>query len=241
MSAPPVHFVYFDLDDTLLDHRSAERAGLADLVAAHPEPFATAPLADLQARYHAHSRVLWPQYAEGTITREALQRLRFERTLADLGVGALDPDALNTAYLSHYARHWTLLSGAEETFHAVADRLPVGLITNGFAEIQHAKLDRFPQLRARSQAVLISEEVGYMKPHPRLFAEAAARAGVPPETILYVGDSFTSDVRGACAAGWQMAWFRPDGHTETERADAAPAFCIRTWDDLLGYLGMREA
>jgi HAD superfamily hydrolase (TIGR01549 family) len=206
-------FVYFDLDDTLLDHRAAERAALADCHARFADQFNGHDLGEVQATYHGRNVPLWRRYAAGEIGREDVQRLRFE-ALVEAFELALDPAALGEAYLGCYAERWRWIDGAEAAFHAVADRYPVGLLTNGFADVQHAKLDRFPVLRERADAVVISEEVGVMKPHPQIFAHAAEQAGVPPEQILYVGDSRTSDVEGGRGAGWRVAWFRGDADAD---------------------------
>lgn len=225
-----ISFVYFDLDDTLLDHRAAERAALADCHTRFAAHFDGHDLAEVQATYHAHNVPLWRRYAAGEIDREDVQRLRFEALVEAFGL-ALDPAELGDAYLGCYAERWQWTDGAEAAFHAVADRLPVGLLTNGFAEVQHAKLDRFPTLRERARAVVISEEVGVMKPHPRIFAHATERAGVAPQQILYVGDSLHSDVEGGRGAGWQVAWYRGD-----EGANGR-AFVFDDWDALARLLG----
>ncbi len=220
-------FVYFDLDDTLLDHRAAERAALADCCAAFAG-FERHAADVVQATYHAHNAPLWRQYAAGEIGREDVQRLRFERLCQALALD-LDPAALGAAYLDRYAERWTWMPGAEAAFLAIAERLPVGLLTNGFAEVQHAKLDRFPALRERAAAVVVSEEVGVMKPHPAIFAHATEAAGVAAGEILYVGDSLHSDVEGGLAAGWQVAWFRGDAHPEV--------FVFDDWSALTEALG----
>jgi putative hydrolase of the HAD superfamily len=54
-------------------------------------------------------------------------------------------------------------------------------------------------------AVLISAEIGLVKPDPRVFLGACARLGVAPGEAVHVGDSWTSDVEGARAAGLH-AW-----------------------------------
>ncbi|MEM1043158.1 MAG: HAD-IA family hydrolase [Bacteroidota bacterium] len=221
-------FVYFDLDDTLLDHRAAERAALADCCSAFPA-LAGRDVAEVQATYHAGNVPLWKQYGAGEIGREDVQRLRFERLCAALDLD-LDPAVLGAAYLDRYAAHWRWIPGAEAAFHAIADRYPVGLLTNGFAEQQHGKLDRFPVLRERAQAVVISEEVGVMKPHPAIFAHATDLAGVAQSEVLYVGDSLHSDVEGGRAAGWQVAWFRgAEGHDGV--------FAFAEWTALTRALG----
>ena len=227
----PIRFVYFDVDNTLLDHSAAERAGLQDLHAAHAEAFTGVPVAQLQQTYHAASGPLWKQYAEGTIDKAAVKERRFAHTFGALGV-ALDPRAANAFYMARYATHWQAIDGALAAFDAVAAQLPVGIITNGFLETQRRKLDRFPVLRDRSAAVIISEETGVLKPHPRLFAEAAQRATVAPADILYVGDSLFSDVEGATRAGWQAAWYT----TATDPVDAPVALRFHDWDTFAAWL-----
>lgn len=227
MSTPPVRFIYFDLDDTLLNHRQAERDGLADVCRTLAEHFGHLSLETVLETYHAHNVPLWHQYAAGTLRKEELKRLRFEQTLAALEVKGVDPEPVSTLYMTCYARHWTLPDEARRAFHTLADHFPVGILTNGFSEVQRAKFDRFPELEQRAHTLVVSEDVGYMKPHLRIFEHAAGLAGVPPETILYVGDSYGSDVRGALGAGWQMAWY-----TEEEQAEAE-VFRFREWDALL--------
>jgi FMN phosphatase YigB (HAD superfamily) len=60
-------------------------------------------------------------------------------------------------------------------------------------------------------AVVVSQRVGTIKPHPAIFAaarEALGGSGSPPESdrILHVGDDWTADVVGAKRAGWRAAW-----------------------------------
>lgn len=230
-SAPRLspRFIYFDLDDTLLDHRAAEQAALADCCAAFADHFGGHEVGVVQETYHRHNAPLWRRYASGEIGREDVQRLRFEGLCEALGLG-LDARELGEAYMARYAERWRWVDGAEAAFHAIAERLPVGLLTNGFAEAQHAKLDRFPVLRERSDAVVVSEEVGVMKPHPLIFQHAAELAGVAPGQILYVGDSLHSDVEGGRGAGWEVAWFRGDPNLRDD------VFAFSDWDTLLDRL-----
>jgi len=56
-------------------------------------------------------------------------------------------------------------------------------------------------LRPYFDAVVISAEVGWRKPHPEIFRRALAEAGAAPGEALHVGDSVGDDVDGARAAG----------------------------------------
>jgi putative hydrolase of the HAD superfamily len=77
------------------------------------------------------------------------------------------------------------------------------------ALLQRLNLDHY------FDVLVISCEVGAMKPDPRIFEAAAARFGIAPASILHVGDSRTRDVEGAVAAGFRAVRIR--------RAGAGPA------------------
>ena len=56
-------------------------------------------------------------------------------------------------------------------------------------------------------AVVVSQRVGTIKPHPAIFrATEAALGGIAPAAILHVGDDWASDVVGAKRAGWHAAY-----------------------------------
>lgn len=230
-----IQFVYFDLDDTLLDHRYAERMAIGDVCGTFAEQFGHLSLEHVQDTYHRHHATLWQRYGAGEISKAELQRLRFEYLLDALHIQDGDPGALNACYEEYYTRHWILSEPARETFLIIADHFPVGILTNGFAEVQEAKLARFPEIRARLSAKVVSEHVGYLKPHPALFAHAAQVVATKPESILYIGDSFHSDVEGALRAGWQAAWFTAE-HAEPESDEAF--FRFSKWSDLMCWLGV---
>jgi putative hydrolase of the HAD superfamily len=54
-------------------------------------------------------------------------------------------------------------------------------------------------------AVLCSESVGRLKPHPLPFLELAGQMGLAPERILYVGNSVRYDIIGAKKTGMKAA------------------------------------
>lgn len=227
-----VQFIYFDLDDTLLDHRHAERAALSDVKQIFDEAFSGISDETIHATYHEHSVPLWRQYAAGEIDKADLKIGRFEKLLDALGIRSLDAEALSDHYLARYAQHWRFVPGAREAFLQLADRFPVGVLTNGFTEIQTAKFDRFPVLRDHTHSVVISEETGYMKPHPNVFAHAAEAANTTADDILYVGDSYHSDVQGGRTAGWQVAWFVRNGNAEADEN----CFTFARWEMLIERL-----
>jgi|688.fasta_scaffold477584_1 HAD superfamily hydrolase (TIGR01549 family) len=53
--------------------------------------------------------------------------------------------------------------------------------------------------------IIGSYEVGFRKPEPQIFIEAARRFGVAPEDCFFVGDNLEADVRGAARVGMRPA------------------------------------
>ncbi len=203
-------FVYFDLDDTILDHRKAEKCALGDLKEQYASAFSDHNTKVVEDIYHAGNVLLWKQYSDGKVTKEQLRRRRFEYLFDELAISSLDPLKVGDFYMDRYTFYWDYCAGAEEGFFQIADKYPVGVLTNGFAATQHKKLAQFSKMRNALSACVISEEFGHMKPHPKLFAHASEQAQTPSETILYVGDSMHSDVKGGQNAGWTVIWYAPE-------------------------------
>jgi HAD superfamily hydrolase (TIGR01549 family) len=226
-------FIFFDLDDTLLDHRSAQRAALVDLYRQFRPAFGDRDFEVVHDAYRVANRDLWRAYSHGEIVKSQLRRQRFEHLARTCTDGSVVWDELSIYYLERYSAHWTPIAGALECFATVADHFPVGIITNGFSEIQREKLRRFPAITDRLDTAIISEDAGYMKPDRRLFELAASRASVSPASILYAGDSYESDVRGAVSAGWMAAWYRPEGAIQQDGV-----FVFERWSDFARHLGL---
>lgn len=205
MSQLKPKFIYFDLDDTLLDHKKAERAGLRD-VFEHFDMFNGISEDQLLETYHRINKGLWEAYGRREIDRHELHRRRFEETFRELGLDETIYEEAGKVYMNYYRNHWEWIEGAKEAYDSVARKYEVGIITNGFAETQRMKIDLF-NFEKSARHIVISEEIGEMKPHPKVFDHSTELAGVNREDILYVGDSYTSDVVGGSKANWKVAWY----------------------------------
>jgi FMN phosphatase YigB (HAD superfamily) len=58
----------------------------------------------------------------------------------------------------------------------------------------------------RFETVVVSDTVGWRKPHPVIFEQALADMGLPPGECLFVGDRPDIDVVGAKRIGMAAAW-----------------------------------
>lgn len=72
------------------------------------------------------------------------------------------------------------------------------------------------------EVVAISCDLGYMKPHPRIFQHALDAMGLMPEEAAMVGDSLRADVAGAKALGMTAVWRRPPRDEPVEETTDKP-------------------
>lgn len=206
-----IQFIYFDLDDTLTDHKISARHTLVDLYEKYVKATPNAPDADrFVSEYEQVNRAKWIAYSKNEIEKEEVKYGRFRDTMMQLGVNGWPVDKMSEEFLSISQKYWHWIEGAEKAFEAIRQEYPCGIITNGFSEIQEIKFEHFGMAEL-ADPLLISEEVGTMKPNKELFEYAANLVGHPSHELLYVGDSITSDVAGGLGAGWKVAWYNPDG------------------------------
>jgi len=59
--------------------------------------------------------------------------------------------------------------------------------------------------------VFVSDRLGVAKPKPDAYRIPAAKLGVPPEAVLFVGDSWMNDVAGPMEVGMQAVWLNRKG------------------------------
>jgi putative hydrolase of the HAD superfamily len=229
-----IEFIFFDIDDTILDHKSAERAALRNT---HNQLncFKGTDADLLLDVYHRINAGLWKDYGAGRIDRQFLEESRFAWTLRDLGIEPHQSTLFRETYMELYEKHWTWVPGARDALSEIHKAFSIGFLTNGFTEIQQRKAERF-DLYSLSDHYIISEEAGFMKPMPGIFEFATRSVGVSPENILYVGDSFISDIQGGSAFGWNTAWFTQEVDSDKQRK---ATFHFSEYKSLLKYLNIQ--
>ena len=78
--------------------------------------------------------------------------------------------------------------------------------SNSFAHLQRSRLEQAGILHY-FEDTFISMDIGYDKPDIRFYQEALRRANLQPNEVLMIGDSMTTDVLGAQAAGIDALFF----------------------------------
>lgn len=222
-------WLLLDADGTLFDYDHAEATALQRTFEQMGHTFEP----NHAEAYRRINGQIWLDFEQGLVSQEDLRIRRFELLFDSVGVH-LSPGTFSTAYLENLARGTKLMEGAEEVVRALHGRVGLVLITNGLHEVQRPRFER-SALNGYFADLVISEEVGAAKPDPLIFDVAFGRMGRPrKETVLMVGDSLTSDMRGGVDYGLDTCWYNPEGRPRDP--DVPVRYEIRDLRQLLSLL-----
>ncbi|TWT00958.1 YjjG family noncanonical pyrimidine nucleotidase [Planomicrobium sp. CPCC 101079] len=196
--------IWFDVDDTLFDFKQSEINALHNTFIEYKLPEG---MAAYHASYRKISNKLWSDLEKGEIGLRELGTERFKRLFLE---HELETDAMlfSRSYLGNLGNEAHLMPGAAELC-AKLSGYQLAIITNGFGEVQRARIQNSP-LSGRFEQLIVSEETGFQKPHPGIFDFAFKTLKLKDKSkVLMVGDSLQSDIQGGVNYGIDTCWFNP--------------------------------
>lgn len=196
-------WLLFDADNTLFDFDASEDYALTRTLL-HFEVPAT-PAA--KACYRKVNGALWAAFERGEISQDAILARRFAYYLEAMGLSG-ESEKWSRYFVEALAGSSALLPGAEALCRRASQRYTLALITNGVPFIQRSRLERSPLARYFGDRVFISGEMGCRKPERVFFDKVLEALGARNQRgkVLVIGDSLSSDIRGAFNAQLDSVW-----------------------------------
>ena len=195
----------FDLDNTLFDFERAFEGVVREFYKQHLRATASVPRAEaveMMIRWD-HELHAVTQYVPN------LRERRFARWLSEWPGTGLDIAALTGWYEDAMDRQMKPDPEVNGFLARLNERqVPWGIVTNGPSQMQRHKCQALG-LDQIAPFIIVSEEVGYAKPDPRIFGDALEATGLAGgEQVMFVGDNPVTDIDGARRFGMQTAWVR---------------------------------
>lgn len=220
-----IETVLFDLDHTLVEYRRTS----GELLAASFEACDLDPLFTVDAYYDRFNEL-----RDEHDSIESLRAACFASLAADNGYDPSLGRAVATAYEGMRDQtNVEFVPGARTVLDRLDGRADLGIVTNGTGDAQRAKIDAVDLDRWIDATVFAGEEVA-AKPEQEPFEHALALLDADPETAVHIGDSLSSDVAGANAAGLRSVWLADD----EDPGEHTPSARINSLEELLGLLGV---
>ncbi len=201
------HYKYllWDIDDTLIDFKSSEKMALQMCF----KQFGIDLTDEDIAIYSEINRYYWELLAQGKIEKSIMLNLRFEDFIKKLSLDKIDSEAINKLYQVKLGDYAVMVCDAYEICAQLKHNKKQYAVTNGTVIAQNKKLHK-TGLGELFDGVFISDEVGYQKPDIRFFQYAFNRIpNFKLEEAIIIGDSLSSDMKGANNAGIDCCWFNP--------------------------------
>lgn len=222
--------VLLDADDTLLDFSKSEREAIVTTL----KEFGIAVTERIVDRYVAINLHCWKLLETGQITREYLDRLRFDMLFEEFSIKGKDSVVAGAAYRGHLTEKGYLLDGCMDFLDSVSKKYRLFLVTNGTEPTQIVRL-KTAGIDGFFEGKFYSEQIGCAKPYAGFFDYVFSHIGNfrKSDTVL-VGDSLTSDIAGANNAGITGIWFNPKGLPND--SEAVPDHTVAGYKELEALL-----
>ncbi len=156
----------------------------------------------LEAYAQAHENYRVVRYEQ---FREVTNAVWVCEALTNLGYSVGQEDsriktALNV-FFQRYVESLKLRPCAEKLLRRIKKQFKLGLISNFtyapviYASLRNLGIDHF------FDAIVVSHENGWRKPHTQIFHDTLAKLQIRAEEAVFIGDSPLEDIKGAQAAG----------------------------------------
>lgn len=204
-----IQHIFFDLDNTLWDHRKNAYLTLKDIFNDEElsERFGL-NFEDFHREYFTINENLWAQIRDGKIDKEYLRKHRFYDSLLFFKI---DDEALaeriENNFLDQILRYNELVPGARPLLGYLKNKnYHLHILSNGFQEVTYRKtllsdIDRY------FENIISADDIDVRKPQPEIFQYALQKANATKEESIMIGDDWTADVEGALSFGMDAIFF----------------------------------
>jgi putative hydrolase of the HAD superfamily len=199
-----IKHVFFDLDHTLWDFEVNSKK-------AYIKVFNNASIRIDVNKFLNYYRIInlryWKLYREDKVTKEELRYGRLKETfdLLKYNVSNEEINFIANDYLNILPLYNQLLDGTHELLSNLHAKYQLHIITNGFSQVQHIKLEK-SGIEKYFDKVITSEMVGAKKPSPKIFEFAIEMANANIRESVMIGDNWEADIMGAKSFGMNVIY-----------------------------------
>lgn len=200
-------YVFLDLDDTIWDFHANARTSLQQMYEDRKLDRYFSRFDEFFDIYAKRNIELWEQYGKGEVSKEYLQAERFRYPLSKVGIDDQQlAEAIGEQYLKILPTCTALMPHARELLDYLYEKYPLTIVSNGFEETQHNKLQS-SGINHYFKHIVLSESAKALKPSKQIFDYALMLNHAKAEETIMIGDSYEADIKGAINAGIDQVYF----------------------------------
>lgn len=198
--------IFFDLDHTLWDFDLNSKLAYQQIF---QEEKISLNLDAFIKVYEPLNLEFWRKFRENLITKEELrfQRLKTTFDACNYPTTTEQINKFADMYIAYLPNNNHLFAGCIQLLDQLKPKFKLHLITNGFFDVQHNKINK-SGLSKYFDVILTADEAGVKKPDPKIFEIALQKSGARVEESVMIGDSLLADIEGAQNIGMDSIWFK---------------------------------
>lgn len=198
-----VQHLFFDLDNTLWDHRKNAYLTLKDIFEKEKiNALYGINFEDFHREYFTINENLWAQIRDGEITKEYLRKHRFYDSFLFFGIDDINlSTSFENQFLDEIIGHNELVTGTIETLTYLKNKgYELHILSNGFQEVTHRKC-QMSGIAFFFSTITSADEISIRKPQAEIFQYALHKSDATIANSMMIGDDWIADVEGALAFG----------------------------------------
>lgn len=204
-----IQHIFFDLDNTLWDHRRNAKLALEDLFRREQirEKYSLT-FEEFHKEYFTVNENLWAQIRDGAIDKEYIRKFRFHNTFLFFGIDDFElAQRFEINFLDEIVSYNHLVEGAFELLEYLSQKkYRLHVLSNGFKEVTYRKCE-LSGIKNYFETITSADEINIRKPQPEIFEYALNKSGTKKAESVIIGDDWTADIEGGLAFGMQAIFF----------------------------------
>lgn len=214
-----IRHIFFDLDNTLWDHRKNAILTLNELFQRKEinEKYHLL-FEEFHTKYNEINEDLWIKIRDGIIDKNFLRKHRFYDTFLHFDIDDEElADYFEKHFLDEIINYNELIDGTLEILEYLKSKgYQLHVVSNGFHEVTNRKVEK-SGLKKYFETVTSAEDAHAMKPDERIFEYSLNIANAKKSESIFIGDDWIADVKGAQNFGMDVIFFDALLENKTEK------------------------
>ncbi|MBU4537464.1 MAG: YjjG family noncanonical pyrimidine nucleotidase [Weeksellaceae bacterium] len=229
-----IQHIFFDLDNTLWDHRRNAYLTLKDIFKRqNVRDRYNLDFEDFHKEYFTINERLWAQIRDGEIDKDYLREHRFYDSFMFFGID--DPELAQIFehnFLDEILNYNDLVEGAFGLLEYLAEKkYRLHILSNGFKEVTYQKCE-LSGIKNYFETITSADEIDIRKPHPQVYEYALNKAGAKKEESVMIGDDWIADVEGGKSFGLKVIFF----DVFNDNYEAEDVAVVKKLEEIKNYL-----
>ena len=204
-----IQHIFFDLDNTLWDHRRNAYLTLKDIFETQQVSLRyKLDFEEFHLEYFTINERLWEQIRDGEIDKEYLRKHRFYDSFLFFDIDDFElAQTFESQFLDQILQYNDLVEGAFELLEYLSEKgYILHILSNGFEEVTYRKCE-LSGIKNYFKTITSADEINIRKPHPEIYRYALDKANVKIEESMMIGDDWIADVEGGKSFGLKVVFF----------------------------------